>query len=253
MTEWERSLWQPGGGDAFLFYAVFGTMPSAFEIDARRYRTSGLPEGVEVRHFSRQQKPAYVSHFTEGEAWDQVVTEQPALAQQILASPDLIVVAGAVKDPDSLSYLRNTIGVVTYILDHQGVAALDLQTMSWYSRDRWREWIFDSSTFVPYRHAVILVSQEDHDPALAWFHTRGMRKFGRPDISVHDVPSAENDVVAELCNRFSALQALGELVPEGQAVYMDELPWSGTIRHGGDMDDIDFNNVHIEVLRDSTG
>ncbi len=38
---------------------------------------------------------------------------------------------------------------------------------------------------MPRQHVVILTSEEcsgDGRP-LTWFHTRGMRKFGRPDLS----------------------------------------------------------------------
>jgi hypothetical protein len=73
-----------------------------------------------------------------------------------------------------------------------------------------------------------------------------MRKFGRPDLSIHAVPPSHRDAVIDLCNRFIELQALGGLIPEGQVIKMDSLPGM-TCHHGGDLDDPDFNNVHVEV------
>ena len=248
-TGWTRDLWRPGGGDAFLFYAVFGRMPQSFDVPAVKYRTAGLPQGVEVRHFSRSSNAKYIDGFTGGYAWEDLSKNAPALADRIMSAADCLVVAGTVEDPDSLKYLRDTLGLVTYLLDEGGVAVLDLQTSSWYSPSRWHELIFDGDTFDPYRHAVILISPQEDTAALSWFHTRGMRKFGRPDISIHDVAAPEHDAAANFCNALIAHQASGGIVDEGQPIRMTNPDWAGVAHHAGDVDDLDFNNVHIEIKR----
>ena len=93
---------------------------------------------------------------------------------------------------------------------------------------------------------MILVSEEP-DSSLKWHHTRGMRKFGRPDISVHNVPTELEDGVIDLCNRLIELQAFGHVVQDGQQVKMSSLPSGGVIRHAGDLEDPDFNNFHLDV------
>ena len=102
----------------------------------------------------------------------------------------------------------------------------------------------------PRHHVVILTSQEGQHGSteqLTWFHTRGMRKFGRPDLSVHNVPARYHDAVIDLIGRFIELQALGGVISEGQQITMGSLP-SGMICHRqGDLDDPDFNNVHVEI------
>jgi hypothetical protein len=244
---WTRDFWRPGGGDAFLFYAVFGKLPPSFDVPAQKYRTRGLPSGVEVRHFSRSRNADYIAGLTEGYAWEELSERDPSLAAKVAAAEDCLVVAGTVSDPDSLRYLRDTIGFVTYLLDASGVALLDLQTWWWYSPSRWHEQIFDADVFDPYRHVVILISPQDDASGRFWFHTRGMRKFGRPDISVHDVAAHEQDTVARFCNALIAHQASGGIIGEEQRIRMTNPDWIGIAHHAGDVDDLNFNNVHIEV------
>jgi hypothetical protein len=74
-----------------------------------------------------------------------------------------------------------------------------------------------------------------------------MRKFGRPDISVHRVTPEQQDGVIDLINRLILLQAEGGVVPEGQSVRMPSLPPGLTCHHAGRLDDPDFNNTHIEI------
>ena len=81
----------------------------------------------------------------------------------------------------------------------------------------------------------------------ASFHTRGMRKFGRPDLSVRGVNPAYQELAIELCNRFIELQAFGHVIPEGQKVRLKGLPDGMTCRHSGSFEDPDFNNTHVEI------
>ena len=116
----------------------------------------------------------------------------------------------------------------------------------WWQPSDWKQQIFDPAAAVPRHHAVILVSEEKGS-SLKWFHTRGMREFGRPDISVHNVAPELEDGVIALCNRLIEHQAFGHVAHNGQHVKMASLPSGGVIRHGGDLDDPDFNNFHLDV------
>lgn len=248
-ARWTRDFWRPGGGDAFLFYAVFGRIPQSFDVPVEKYGTRGLPPEVEVRHFTRSANSKYIDELTGGHAWEELSKNAPSLAGSIASAPDCLVVAGTVDDPDSLDYLRDTIAHVSFLVDQSGVAVLDLQTWCWYSPSRWHEQIFDRDTFEPHRHVVILVSPQEETPGLSWFHTRGMRKFGRPDISIHDVAVQEHDAAGRFCNALIAHQALGGIVDEDQPIRMTDPEWSGVAHHAGDVEDLDFNNVHIEITR----
>ena len=50
-----------------------------------------------------------------------------------------------------------------------------------------------------------------------------------------------------LFERFIDLQAEGGRIPEGQEIRMKALPAGMTCHHAGTLDDLDFNNVHVEI------
>jgi hypothetical protein len=106
--------------------------------------------------------------------------------------------------------------------------------------------VFEPSGAVPRHHVVILVSDEPGGRS-RWYHTRGMVKFGRPDVSVRNVPPALEAAVKDLCDRFIEVQAFGAVIAEGQEIKMDALPRGWRCRHGGNLDDPDFNNRHVEI------
>ena len=172
--------------------------------------------------------------------------EQPRLAAQVANTEQCLVSQGMVPDPDSLDYFRDAVGLVTALLDGGGIAVFDPQMFKWWSADEWRSKAFEPNGAVPRHHVVILVSDEPGGKG-RWYHTRGLRKFGRPDLSVHHVPPKLEDCVQDLCNRFIEMQAFGAVIPEGQAIKMNGLPSGWRCTHGGDLDDPDFNNVHIEI------
>jgi hypothetical protein len=64
-----------------------------------------------------------------------------------------------------------------------------------------------------------------------------MRKFGRPDLSVHGVPPQYRGAVIDLFERFIAFQAFGGVIAEGQEIRMKTLPKGKTCRHAGDVSD----------------
>jgi hypothetical protein len=170
--------------------------------------------------------------------------DEPTLVKAVASAKKCLMVMGSVADPRDLNYLRDTVGVLTAMWDAGAVAILDVQSARWYSRSKWFSEIFDPAAAVPHQHVSILLSAES---GRLWIHTRGMRKFGRPDISVTGVPPSSRDAVIDLCNRLIELMALGAVVPEGQEIKMKNLPSGLRCHHAGSVADPDFNNVHLEI------
>jgi hypothetical protein len=172
------------------------------------------------------------------------------LAKSVRSAPQLILIRGTILDPKDLLYLRDTIGVLAAAMDSGGVGVLDSQAPGWWAPDAWRETFFKPDAPLPRNHVIILVSAEEGAPlGTEWIHTRGLRKFGRPDLSIHRVKPEHKDAVIDLCNRFIEMQAFGAVIPEGQPIKMLTVAPGLTCHPGGSLDDLDFNNVHIEIKR----
>jgi hypothetical protein len=229
-----------------VFYALYGSIAPSLDVSRTAYRSAGLPPGVHTGHFSRGEANGVFASFLEG-PFGAMLDEGPReLATTVRAAPGCVVIKGAVADSPTLDYLRDVIGLIACMIDAGAIAVLDMQSLQWWDATDWRRDIFEAE-FTPAEHVAMLGSVEDAKSGAVWIHTRGMRKFGRPDLSVHGVTGDLQQPVVEMCARLTALEALGGMIPEGQAVKMQGIPAGTSCHHGGDLDDPDFNNVHVEI------
>jgi hypothetical protein len=247
LPSWSRPRFQPGGGDAHLFYKVHGTFPAMPEVSRSRHRCAGVPAGCDIEHFVRERDASVLSIGLDGYFGGDLERSSPELFAAASAAEQCLVLRGVVTDPPTLDYLRDAIGVVTAMLEQGGVAVFDAHMFKWWTPDEWRERVFEPSAPVPHHHVAILVS--DEADGRRWYHTRGLLKFGRPDVSVRDVDQELEPAVTDLCNRFIEEQAFGGVIAEGQEVRMASLPAGWRCSHHGDLDDPDFNNRHVDVRR----
>lgn len=246
LSSWPREFYQPGGGgSAFLFYVVFGDINTDAPLSRQKYGVGGMPEALDLQQYSTETHPGLLQGFREGYVWEEFQRESPRLAAEVLVANACMVVRGEFGDPDSLNYLRDTVGLITWLLDGGGLAVYDLQILRWWSAEEWRGEIWKPGAEVVNRHVALLVSPEEK--GTEWFHTRGMRKFGRPDLSVPGVKPEWRGRAIDLCQRFIRMQALGGVIAEGQEIRMASVPEGLTCHHAGDEDDPDFNNSHISI------
>lgn len=246
LETWERSSYVAGGGDPYLFYVIYGDIDLAVALSRSTYRSNGVPDGVDAMLYGRTSHSEVPSSFREGFVWNEFCGADPALSRTVANTEQCVLLRGSPTDSATLNYVRDVVGLITHHIDHGGCAVYDPLILRWWRPEDWKTKVFLPAAPVPRHHAVILVSPEP-DPSLSWFHTRGMRKFGRPDISVHDVSSELEDEVIDFCNRLIEHQAFGQIVPDGQEINMGSLPPGGIIRHAGSLDDPDFNNFHLSV------
>jgi hypothetical protein len=243
LISWERPQFQAGGSNAMVLYVIYGEFPTNVQLAASTYRSEGLPKGVQLRKLNRTQRPVFP--FTDGDFAKTAGHDNPTTFAKIQKSPECVIIQGEVADPQNLNYLRDSIGIATWFLDNGGVAIMDPQQLKLYDPEFWRKEIFEPAPPRLSQHVVILISKESD--GTKWFYTRGLRQFGRPDLSFHNVPTAQEAAVVDLFNRFIILQAEGGRVPEGQEIRMASLPQGLKCHYEGTFDDPDFNNVHIEV------
>lgn len=242
---WERVAYQPGGGTPFLLYVVYGDLPTAPVVDGARYRTTGLGT-LSVDHYRPDCHPEACGQWLQGGFGELLQRYQPALMKAATEASGCMVIRGEPADARTLNYLRDAVGFITYLTDNGAVAILDPQSVRICSPTAWRQQLFDPDEPAPDRHVAKLISREDR-PGLLWFRTRGMRKFGRPDLSVHGVAESQRAAVIDLFNRFIELQGMGGIIAEGQEIRIAGLPPGMTCHLRETVDDPDFDNVHIEI------
>ena len=245
LESWPRPHFAPGGGTPFLYFVAFGAFDLSKPLSGAKYRSAGPGDWLTLTHQTQAQNAAALAGHRCGPLWAQVTRDSPQTAAESLQAPEAVVVRGEVADPDTLDYFRDAVGVVTWLLDCGGVSIYDPQRLWLWSADEWRDEIFTPGDPQPQAHTVILIS--DDGAHASWLHTRGLRQYGRPDVSVRGVGPGHMDAVTDMIERFINMQAEGAVIPDGQEVRMRGLPPGGVCRRRGSLDDPDFNNVHIEI------
>lgn len=250
LPSWERPRFVAGGGNARIFFVAYGNftqLPAcAAAPDLQDYRSNGLPLQVEARRLRRDELPGL--SIAGGQMEKLLRLESNEQFEAMLAAPECLVVQGEQVDPRDLNYLRDTIGWLAWWFDHGAEVVLDVQRLRLYDAASW--WL-DLFAPLPPRwlnHFLILSAEE---PGGQWLHTRGLRKFGRPDLSIHQVEREQQDTVIEMLQRLAVLQVEGGIIEEGQGIQMTGLPNDLTCHHGGAINDPLFNNVHVEICRPS--
>lgn len=243
--DWPRPHWQPGSGEsALLQFYVFGRFERELVIPAMRYGSPGLPEGVELKRFQNLELRKWEGYPLNGALGEILREDAPETFEQARTAPDALVVRGELVDRPSLDYLRDTLGVLAALLDIGGRAILDPQIMGLFGAAAWRERYLVPGGAPPRNHVLILRDDETGGER-SHVHTRGMRKFARPDLSFRQVPAHELDRVGVLCEKLVELQALGTRFAAGQALEVEGMAQVLTAQPGGSLDDPEFNNRHV--------
>ena len=118
--------------------------------------------------------------------------EQPVLPDLVRAAPDFAVLRGRRVDPPDLTHLRDAEAVLAALLDAGAAAVLDVEARRWWTPGAFRREVL--AGFRPAVRAHVSVRARR-----GLVETRGLRKFGRPDLRFHRVPPAEEPEALEVC------------------------------------------------------
>lgn len=239
-AHWPRPYWQAGHGDATLLFFVFGHFDGAEQAAA-----NALPNGIACKRYAHSALKAWEGYPLQGSLGQVFEDESPQVLTAARRSPDVLRIAGTVSDPPHLDYLRDTLAAIGQLLEHDGVAVVDPQVSALLDRRQWTRLSHAAPQSVR-PHLLVLCDPDPAEPERQWVHTRGMRKFARPDVSVTHVPAHEANRAGALCQQLADMLALG-----GHLIEDQPLPVEGVAtfhaRHGGSAEDPRFFNTHIEL------
>jgi hypothetical protein len=269
LPNWPRPHHDPfadpdDAAEAELFYLIVGPPPpQPIPVSQSRHHLDRIEPTLTVTTHHRKDDPAWFDAWLTGPLGREIdgLFADPA---EVRSAPTLTIVRGTFPgDPEDLSYLRNTLGVVSAIADTPGtLAVFDAMTTNWWRLGDWREAFVDRSEFRINDHLFIAVTDDpDHHPGL-WTHTRGMRKFARPDLQIRHLPGnydtrnpairASGHVLAGIASYL----AQGATVRDGHSMHLPETDATVTfLHHTDDKTQKHFQNTSIEIadFNDDTG
>lgn len=243
--DWSRPDWARDDATALLLYFVFGQFPAELRVNLPAHGSQGLPTGVEMRRIPKAMLAHWDGHPLRGALGGILRDADPAAFEAARKAPECLLLRGELADSDSLGYLRDTLGAVAALLDAGGVAVVDPQVPEILSAADWQARYTGDMRSTPRNHVAILCS--DGVDGTAWIHSRGMRKFARPDISIRRVPQVDVQRAGAVAARLVEMQARGMRLGDGSSVTLAGLPAGLAVVRGGSLDDPDFNNTHLEL------
>jgi hypothetical protein len=244
---WPRPHWRDSGDAAFLLWFVFGDFDAKTHIDAHRYRTRGAPQGIDVIRYANRELATWDGYPLAGTLGRTMRDENARLFERASRAADCFMLRGNIADPADLDGLRDLTGTIAALTNLGAVAVVDPQMLSMFGADEWRARYFDRDAFVARDHVLILASEDERHAGRVHVHTRGLRKFARPDISIRKVPKEAAAHAGQLAERFIEFQALGGIVEEGRVVVIEGAAADMRVRRTGARDDPEFNNVHLAL------
>ena len=244
---WHRPQFEKPFDDPFLFYVIFGIENTQLYLSRKLHNIDECPKELNIQYYSKDsstEEREYIEGFFNEPISKLLENQNKTLFEQAIKAKDIVVVSGTLPESDSLNYLKNSLGVLKALTMNKNVPILNYQTFQLLPSEEWAKQYFEPRQPNPCNHAVILYSKETEG---LWFHTRGMRAFGRPDLSLTAWPEDKTQEAQGIINRLIEMYALGSYPEDGKRIRVQGLPDGMQTTLKGDHDNLDFNNYYIEI------
>jgi hypothetical protein len=180
--DWSRPAFEPGGGDATLFFLAFGELGLV--------RLPPVPPGLALTVHPQGEARLWVEPLVAGSG--EAENGQPTLAALVRKAADFAVLRGQRADPPDLRHLRDAEAMLAGLLEAGAIALLDVEAQRWWTPQGFRGEVLSGVRPALRAHLSVLARSGVAE-------TRGLRKFGRPDLRLRGVPPEAQSEAVGLC------------------------------------------------------
>src|SRR5438477_2621957 len=227
VPDWPRPHYRPSASKASLFYLVFGEPPAHLNVKRARHHVDELPPQLTVSIHGRGDDAAWFDGWLSPPVGLEIPHVFGDDAAAVYRAARVAAVRAEFSDPGSLGYLRNTVGVVSAIAEAGSVAIFDVPALTWWRPQEWRRRFVERSEFRLGDHIFTAVSDDPAAAGTLSMQTRGMAKFGRPELLVRHLPGPR-DVdspavrgAAEVVDGVANYLARGGVIAGGETMRLD--------------------------------
>lgn len=240
---WPRTGFQAGGGRNLfqLFCFSAGPLKGDLPLSASRF---GLPTPeavnlVQVRELTREMDSGWFDGFRAGSLRAVAISAMGDVSA-LDAATQLTAVMVDREDSADLLHLQAAWATAQWLVARGASVVLDAQTNRFWRGADVAEWPA-SRPFALSIDVNVVVEAEPTSP-IANIHTRGLQKFGRPDLVVRDVPGEQWDSTAALVRALAGQLVMGVVLRAGDRVNIDGKSLSVAAYKPAAEDDLHLNN-----------
>lgn len=214
------------------------------------------PEWLDIQVLTDLKKiQATKTYFIDSPIKDDIISESdPEVVNKTITAKNAITISGGMINPaNGLDNYIEVIIMLEIILASyvECVSVFDLKTKTLLDRNEWLTQVvtnLSNDVFEISDHVLTLKCEQD-DQSI-WARTNGMIKFGKPDLSIHNIENAEAEETIEFINNLAAELIYNNSMPVNNSeIILDDVPQSMIALHKGDYQDENFaDNVHIEIV-----
>jgi len=241
---WPRTQFIPGGAPAQVFLACFSEapMPKRMSLEAARHGIPrpGVPREIVVSSLTAEDAPDFFAGLLGGPL--RVVAERDLgeTFRRLELSRHCHRIQGSIPDPPTLAHLQAAWGIARWFVEQGACAALDGHSLRWTAGDA----ILRDAPDRPFdlTREVTVVFETDRGIG----HTRGLAKFGRPDLVVPGVRCEQFDAAHKLLISAAHSLAMGHRVAPGSTLSIGGSPPLALQAYAPE-DELSLNNVGLVV------
>jgi hypothetical protein len=220
VAPWERPAHRPTGREAAVLLVAFAPGEVLTELDLGAVIPQSAPvDALAVRLHRYEDGPEWVDGFRTGPLRDLAARELPDL-RIIDEATCCYSIQVRVPDPTDLTHLQLAWAVASAVSRAGAVAVLDAFAHDWSPAE-------PIAALDPHRPFSVLreisvVAESESTPGFGHpVHTRGMMKFGRPEL-IMGVPQDEIGDAASVLNGLATMLAEGHVLTPGQQLRIDD-------------------------------
>ncbi|MEV0898249.1 hypothetical protein [Actinoplanes sp. NPDC049802] len=216
---WQRPAFRPTGRPASAMFVVFAEQDVLSGLDLKVGAPPSAPmAALDLRQHRQEDDPEWFDGWRSGPLREAAARELPG-ADRLDAARWCYSVRLIVDDPADLTHLQLGWAVAGLLAEAGAFAVLDVYTHIWHSGDA----VAGLDPHRPFviQHDVGLVAESGSRPGFGHpVHTRGMIKFGRPDL-IAGVPPERIEETAMILNHLARMLAEGHDFEVGQLFRID--------------------------------
>ncbi|MBW6438678.1 hypothetical protein KZ829_33620 [Actinoplanes hulinensis] len=216
---WPRPAFRPTGRPASTMFVAFAERDVLSGLDLKVGAPPSAPlAALDLRQHRYSDDPEWFDGWRSGPL-RQVATRELPDPERLDAATWCYSIRLIVDDPSDLTHLQLGWAVAGLLAEAGAFAVLDVYTHTWHPGDEVAG--LDAHRPFVVQRDVGLVAETDSRPGFGHpVHTRGMIKFGRPDL-IAGVPSERIEQTAMILNHLARMLAEGHAFEIGQLFRVD--------------------------------